>query len=113
MTTEDYDSMRFIPYAYEALTTLFPDPHRKHTKSAWMDRLQEVFVTRIRTRAGYARAAQDYLRKLSHIWSIFNYHAHDPSWADDLNPGMREEIGKSLEDLRIPEDQVRNLLERF
>ena len=113
MTTEDYDSMRFIPYAYEALKTLFPDPHKKPRKSAWMDRLENVFETRIRTQAGYARAAQDYLRKLSHIWSIFNYHAHDPSWADDLNPEMRKDIGKSLEELRIPEDEVRNLLERF
>jgi hypothetical protein len=113
MTTEDYDSMRFIPYAYEALKTLFPDSHTKPTKSAWMDRLEKVFVTRIRTQAGYARAAQDYLRKLSHIWSLFNYHAHDLSWADDLNSEMREEIGKSLEDLGIPDDEVRNLLDRF
>jgi hypothetical protein len=113
MTAEDYDSMSFIPYAYEALTTLFPNPPKKPTKSAWRDRLQKVFLTRTRTQSGYPGAAQDYLRKLSHIWLLFNYHAHDPSWADDLNPEMSEEIGKSLEDLRIPGDEVRNLLERF
>jgi hypothetical protein len=78
-----------------------------------MDRLEKVFLTRTRTQSGYRRAAQDYLRKLSHIWSIFNYHAYDPSWADDLNPEMSKEIGKSFEDLRIPDDEVRNLLERF
>jgi hypothetical protein len=113
MTAEDYDSMSLVPYAYEVLTTLFPDTNKKATKSAWRDRLQKVFLTRTRTQSGYPGAAQDYLRKLSHIWLIFSYHAHDPSWADDLNPELSEEIGRSLEDLRIPEDEIRNLLERF
>ena len=64
-----------------------------------------------RTGYGYARVAKDYQRKIDHIWAIFQYHEYDRLWADDLNPEIDKEVREALEELKISEDEINDIIE--
>jgi hypothetical protein len=49
---------------------------------------------------------------IHHIWAIFKYHEYDRLWADDLNPEIDKKVRESLEELKIPEDEINDIIER-
>jgi hypothetical protein len=96
---------------YASLYRLFQDPYKIPTESDMSDRIQAVNRRMRRTRYGYRRVARDYQRMIHHIWAIFKYHEYDRLWADDLNPEIDKKVRESLEELKIPEDEINYIIE--